>query len=163
MRSILVVYNRFSFVLLLLFFAFQQDRIQPRLIHFYPRHGISPVPKEPGSFSGEWYLETTLETALSPTKPSGDITSCTHTHTNVSPPGGHHIPFLKCSEKTPSLRCPCVLFRNQVLIYSEMNLFVWLAKEDRVEKDRLSNRNYFVGEELKTKKFHSFSTGTKRK
>lgn len=44
-----------------------------------------------------------------------------------------------------------------------MNFFVWLVKEDRVEKDRFSNRNYFVGEELKIKKFYFFFIGIKRK
>ena len=96
----------------------------------YPRHGISHSPEEPRSFSEEWYLEIRTR-APSCFQSSLDTLPHVYTYTAATHLWGHHVPFSKCTQ---------TLFRNQVLNYSEMNLFVWLPKEDRLEKYHLSNR-----------------------
>lgn len=109
----------------------------------YPRHGISQPPKEPGCFTGEWYLEIRTRNCLTASKVLW--TRCLiGTHT-PPPSGGHHV---------PSSKCTLTLLRNQVLSYSETNFSVWLAKEDRLEKYHMSIRNHSVGEKPNAKTAH---------
>lgn len=77
----------------------------------YPRHS----PTESGTFSEEWGLETRSRDCLTASKL---LWTCYFmlTHTDLLPNSGyHHSPFSECTR---------ILFRSQVLTYSEMNLSV---------------------------------------